>query len=49
MCSSDLTMFRKLPQILENYDERLTSRIRGNFLNIVFAGDDIRLIKKRMG
>ncbi|WP_417087931.1 ATP-binding protein [Eubacterium maltosivorans] len=43
--STNLTM----PQILENYDERLTSRIRGNFLNIVFAGDDIRLIKKRMG
>lgn len=33
-------------QLLDNYDERLTSRIQGNFVNITFAGQDIRLAKK---
>ena len=30
------------------YDERLTSRLRGNFRNFLFEGEDIRLLKKRM-
>ncbi|SDX86211.1 ATP-binding protein [Eubacterium barkeri] len=34
-------------QIFTQYDERLSSRIRGNFKTVPFYGDDIRLIKKR--
>lgn len=33
--------------IIERYDDRFSSRIRGNFQQIRFFGDDIRLIKYR--
>ena len=33
-------------QIREQYDERLSSRIRGNFTALPFIGEDIRLVKK---
>lgn len=33
--------------ILNNYDERLCSRLRGNFINIQFVGEDIRYLKKQ--
>lgn len=42
--SSNLTM----QEIFCVYDERLTSRLRGNFRNFLFEGEDIRLLKKRM-
>lgn len=34
-----------IPMIRNNYDERLSSRIRGNFKVFPFFGDDIRLLK----
>ncbi|MDO4288289.1 MAG: ATP-binding protein [Eubacterium sp.] len=40
--SSNLTA----TQIMEQYDERLSSRIRGNFTALPFIGQDIRLLKK---
>lgn len=36
-----------LLKIQKTYDERLSSRIQGNFKNIPFMGEDIRIIKAR--
>jgi len=36
-------------KIQQTYDERLSSRIRGNFKTIPFLGEDIRLLKARKG
>lgn len=33
--------------IQQTYDERLSSRITGNFKVIPFIGEDIRLLKKK--
>jgi len=38
-----------LLKIQKTYDERLSSRIQGNFKTIPFMGDDIRILKARKG
>lgn len=38
-----------LPELAETYDERVMSRLIGNYVVCKFFGDDIRLKKKKMG
>ncbi len=49
LCKTIITTNMMPAQIKKNYDERVFSRIYGEYDLLKFAGDDVRLIKKQIG